>query len=139
LTASIRRALGLAVLVLGCASAAGAAPPPEDSARAVPDSLGHSLRAPGALARLLAHQDSVIKAQGGPRADNAQLYLSWSAPWGSKRAQQARRPACADSTKEDTLFLSFLPGRAGNTFTGFTTQLLFHATASDTLGPWWHL
>jgi hypothetical protein len=135
----IRRALWFAVLALGCASAAGAAQPLEDSIRTMPDTVAHPLRAPGALQRLMAHQDSVVKAQGGPRADNAQLFLSWSAPWGSKRAQQARKPACADSTAEDTLYLSFLPGRVGKTFTGFTAQVLFHATAGDTLGPWWHM
>ena len=140
MTRSPRRAPWLAVLTAGfaLATAARAAPPLEDSARAVPDTL-HPLRQPGAISRLMAHQDSVVKAQGGPRADNAQLFLSWNAPWGSKRAQQARRPACADSTVEDTLYLSFLPGRVGKTFTGFTSQLYFHATGSDTLGPWWHM
>jgi len=140
-TRSIRRASWLAVIVVAVAfaSRADAAGPLEDSVRTAPDSLAHQLRAPGAISRLMAHQDSVVKAQGGPRADNAQLFLSWNAPWGSKRAQQARRPACADSTVEDTLVLSFLPGRVGKTFTGFTSQLYFHATGSDTLGAWWHL
>ena len=140
-TRSIRRVPWSAVLAVAVAlgSAARAAQPLEDSVRAVPDTIAHPLRAPGALSRLMAHQDSVVKAQGGPRADNAQLYLSWNAPWGSKRAQQARRPACSDSTMEDTLFLSLYPGRTSNTFTGFTSQLYFHATGSDTLGPWWHM
>ena len=110
-TRSIRRAPWLAVLVVAVAfaSRADAAGPLEDSVRTAPDSLAHQLRAPGAISRLMAHQDSVVKAQGGPKADNAQLYLS------------------------------FLPGRVGKTFTGFTSQLYFHATGSDTLGAWWHL
>jgi hypothetical protein len=132
-------AVALTVLVLGRAPAAGASEPLEDSVRIVPDTSGHKPHPPTSLSRLLAHADSVVKAQGGARADNAQLYLSWNAPWGSKRAQQARKPACSDSTVEDTLFLSFLPGRTGKTFTGFTAQIFFHATAGDTLGPWWHM
>jgi len=138
-------ALGVVALVLGsfagsfAASVASAGQPPGDSARAAPDSIAHPLSAPGVLTRLLAQADSVVKAQGGPRADNAQLFLSWNAPWGAKRAQQARRTACSDSTVEDTLFMSFLPGRVGKKFSGFTSELHFRATGGDTLGPWWHM
>jgi hypothetical protein len=128
------------VLSLAVAAGARAAEPLEDSVRTkpVPDTLEHGLRAPGSIARMLAEADSIVKARGGARADNAQLFLSWNAPWGSKRAQKARTPACADSTAEDTLFLSFLPGRTGK-FTGFTAQLFVHATGGDTLGAWWHM
>jgi hypothetical protein len=87
----------------------------------------------------MAEADSAVKAQGGPKAPDAQLLLSWNAPWGTKRAQQARKVACADSTTEDTLYLSFLAGRKAQRFTGFTGQLHFRATGSDTLGPWWHM
>ena len=139
MTVGIRRTLWLAALALAFASAAAAVEPLEDSVRTVPDSVAHPLRAPGAFNRLMMQADSAVKAQGGPRADNAQLYLSWNAPWGAKRAQQARQPACSDSTVEDTLYLSFLPGRTAKRFTGFTGQLLFRATNSDTLGPWWHM
>ena len=139
MTRSRIRTFALATLALTLALPAAAAQPLEDSIRTVADSVAHPLRAPGAMTRLMAQADSAVKAQGGPRADNAQLFLSWNAPWGSKRAQQARRPACADSASEDTLYLSFLPGRVGKTFTGFTTQLFFHATGSDTLGAWWHM
>ena len=139
MTPSRIRSLPLAALVLALALPTAAVQPLEDSVRTVPDTVAHPLRAPGAITRLMAQADSAVKAQGGPRADNAQLFLSWNAPWGSKRAQQARRPACSDSTSEDTLYLSFLPGRVGKTFTGFTAQLFVHATGSDTLGAWWHM
>src|ERR1041385_8632568 len=100
-------------LGLGGAPAARASEPLEDSVRIVPDTSGHKPHTPTSLSRLLAHADSVVNAQGGATADNAQLYLSWNAPWGSKRAQQARKPACSDSTVEARLFLSFLQiGRA---------------------------
>jgi len=119
----------------------GAAPaqPPEDSARVVKDTLAHPFGSAGGLQRILAAADSAVKRQGGPKADEAQLFLSWNAPWGARRAQQARQPACADSTVEDTLYLSFLPGRTAQRFTGFTGQVLVHATGSDTLGSWWHM
>lgn len=141
----LRRKLALAALTLTLAIAtlcmvapAGADQPLEDSARVVPDSIAHPIHRSGTLTRLMQQADSVVKAQGGPRGENAQLFLSWNAPWGSKRAQQARTPACSDSTREDTLFLSFLPGRVGKHFAGFTGQLHFRATGNDTLGPWWH-
>jgi len=134
-------ALGFAALALalGRAPAASAAQPLEDSVRTLADTVAHPLSALGAISRLVAHADSMVKAQGGARADRAQLFLSWNAPWGARRAQQARNPACSDSTVEDTLYLSFLPGREGKTFTGLTAQLFFRATGSDTLGPWWHM
>ncbi len=115
---------------------------PEASANAAADtsdSLGRQLRAPGGLQRVLSQADSAVKRRAGAHVDQAQLFLSWNAPWGSKRARQVRTPVCADSTSEDTLYLSFLPGRVAGRFTGFTGQLLFRATAADTLGPWWHM
>lgn len=116
-------------------SAAPAAATPDTSS----DSLRNVLRSPGGLQRVLTASDSAVRARGGPRADEAQLYLSWSAPWGTRRAAQARTPACADSMVEDTLVLSMVTGRQAERFTGFTAQLVFHATGPDTLGPWWHM
>jgi len=136
---SLRRGLAFAALALAVGGPAWAAEPLEDSVRTMPDTVAHPLRAPGAITRLMAQAESEVKAQGGPKADNAELFLSWNAPWGSKRARQARTPSCSDSTVEDTLFLSFTPGRVGKKFTGFTAQILFHATGGDTLGSWWHM
>ena len=129
----------LALVALAWALPAWAADPLEDSVRTVPDSVANPLRAPGALSRLMAEADSAVKAQGGPKAPDAQLFLSWNAPWGSRRAQQARTPACADSATEDTLYLAFQAGRVGRKFTGFTTELFFRAMPGDTLGTWWHM
>lgn len=136
--AHVRRAALVALIVLA-ASARAAVEPPEDTARAVPDSAKHVFGKAGSMQRILSEADSVVKAQGGPNAGDAQLFLSWSAPWGDRRARQARQPACADSGKEDTLFLSFVPGRTVKQFTGFTAQVHVRATGADTLGPWWHM
>ena len=88
--------------------------------------------------RLIAEGDSAVRRRGGSHAEHAQLFLTWNAPWGHKRAQRSRQPACTDSTVEDTLFLAFTPGRSAARFAGFTGQLTFRATA-DTLGAWWHM
>ncbi len=96
-------------------------------------------RAPTPMAQLLAKADSALKAQGGSHAGDAQLFLSWDAPWGQKRARRERRPACGDSTVEDTLYLCMKTGRSAERFAGFTAELVVRATGSDTLGAWWHM
>ena len=91
------------------------------------------------IQRELAKADSMLKARGGVHAEDAQLFLSWNAPWGMKRARTSLTPRCADTTATDTLYLSFLPGRASDGFSGFSARLSFHLTSADTLGPWWHM
>lgn len=103
------------------------------------DSAGRMPAQVKGMSQIISEADSAVRARGGARADNAQLFLTWNAPWGRKRAQQARMPACADSTLEDTLYFSMLTGRTGERFTGFTGQLLVRATGADTLGTWWHM
>ena len=95
--------------------------------------------APRPMARMLAEADSAVRARGGARADDAQLFLSWDAPWGTARARRSRMPACRDSAVGDTLYLCMRTGRAAQVFTGFTARLVVHATGADTLGPWWHM
>lgn len=90
------------------------------------------------IQRELAKADSLLKLRGGVHAENAQLFLSWNAPWGMKRARTTLEPVCADTTTADTLYLSFLPGRPSAGFSGFSARLAFHGTGTDTLGPWWH-
>ena len=102
-----------------------------------PDSLLRPMRKP--TAQLLAEADSAVKARGGARADNAQLFLSWNAPWGQRRAKRERSPVCADSDTQDTLYLCMTAERTSDQFLGFTAELLVHATGADTLGPWWHM
>ena len=70
-------------------------------------------------------------------AEHAELLLSWNAPWGSPRAQRARVPACADSTRADTLYMSIRTGEPVQQLQGFTAKLVVHAVGSDTLGDWW--
>jgi hypothetical protein len=134
-----------ALVLLPLAALARAAPPepvppPLTPASAAADSAARARAAANPIRRVLDEADSAMRVQGGPRGGgDAQLLLSWNAPWGARRAQRARMPACADSTREDTLFLSFMPGRSARRFTGFTAQLAIRATGGDTLGAWWHM
>jgi hypothetical protein len=137
--AALALVAAVAALPLAHAAPAGLAAPAAAAADSSSDSLRNVLRSPGGLQRVLTASDSAVRARGGPRADEAQLYLSWNTPWGSRRAAQFRAPACADSMVEDTLVLSVVTGRHAERFTGFTAQLVFHATGQDTLGPWWHM
>ena len=115
-------------------------PPLPTPASAAADSAARARAAANPIRRVLDEADSAMRVRGGPRGGgDAQLFLSWNAPWGSRRAQRARTPACADSSREDTLYLSFLPGRKAARFTGFTAQLAIRATGGDTLGAWWHM
>jgi hypothetical protein len=137
--------IAVALAASACAAPVARAAParPVPARAAAPDTSADSLRrmllAPGGLQRVLARSDSLVRERGGARADEAQLYLSWNAPWGTRRAARTRTPACADSTVEDTLYLSVVTGRAAERFTGFTAQVAVRATGSDTLGAWWHM
>jgi hypothetical protein len=109
-------------------------PSAADSARAAA-----RMRGAGSLQKLLEQADSTVKAHGGVHAENAQLFLAWNAPFGMKRSSPVCMPACGDSLRPDTLYLSFYPGRRAEYFTGFSGDLKFLATGQDTLGPWWHM
>jgi hypothetical protein len=70
------------------------------------------------------------------RADDAQIYLSWHAPWGEPGATDTLTANC-DTTQTDTLWLSFDPGRTAPTFLSMGGDLLFHPAVGDTLSDWW--
>lgn len=89
------------------------------------------------MSTMMARADSIVKAQGGPWAGNARLFLTWDSPQGTRRANPAKSAACADGKGADTLYLAFIPGRPAPTFNGMTATLRFHASSGDTLPPWW--
>lgn len=74
-------------------------------------------------------------AAGAP-ADPPEVYLSWHAPWGEPRAADTLSASC-DTTRADTLWMSFDPGKPSPTFVGYTATLLFHPALGDTLTGWW--
>ena len=64
-------------------------------------------------------------------------YLSWGAPWGQPGAREHVRVS-GDSTRVDTLYLSFDPGSDAPKFVGLTALLYFWPQSGDTLGAFWH-
>ena len=147
---ALLRAVSALSLVLPLVAAAPAAdssrvPAPADTGRAAAsattaapkDSVAKPQRK--GAAQMIAEADSAVKARGGARADSAELFLSWDAPWGKKRAKRERMPACSDSTREDTLYLCMRPGRTSERFLAFSAELTVHSTGTDTLGKWWHM
>ncbi len=124
------RALALSfALIAVCSSAPGLANGPGAPA-AVPPAAAPSTASPSAGA-----SDSVGKASIG---EEPKIYLAWNAPYGSPRARDNIEVACGDTTRRDTLYVSFDPGRDLEKFYGMSVTLRFHAAEGDTLGPlWW--
>lgn len=71
------------------------------------------------------------------RADDPRIYLSWGAANGLPGASGSLTRTCGDTTRVDTLYLSFDPGRACSTFVGMTATVWFRALDGDSLGPLW--
>ncbi len=70
-------------------------------------------------------------------ADEARIYLSSHAPHGLAGADSSLVWACGDTTRVDTLYLSFDPGRACTTFVAMSANLWFHALTGDSLSGLW--
>lgn len=71
------------------------------------------------------------------RSDDARIYLSWGAGHGLPGAAGSLTRTGGDTTRVDTLYLSFSPGRACSTFVGMTATLWLRAMDGDSLGPLW--
>jgi len=122
---------------IAAAGLAGHAAP--DTTRATSPSADTTHHEPVILQDLLNRADTLIAQQGGSRAENARIYLTWDAPYGMPRASRIHRPRAHDPMAVDTLWLCFLPGRTSKGFLGFGADLYFRAAEGDTLGPWWHM
>ena len=133
--APLLRALPLCLLLAAnvtCAAEPMIVPPSAAKADSIRRAVGKEL-----LSHRMTVADSMLRVRGGSHAERAQLLLSWDAPYGLPRARALRTPACANPNAGDTLYLSFIPGRESDTFSGFTAKLLIHAMPGDTLGPFW--
>jgi hypothetical protein len=73
-----------------------------------------------------------------PSSRPALMYLTWHAPWGQPGATQQLSFTKTDSTRVDTLFLSFDPGANAPGFIGLSAVLYFWPAPGDTLGSFWH-
>lgn len=74
----------------------------------------------------------------GDSLGEPRLYLSWNAPYGMPRAADRVVVDCLDTTRVDTLYLSFETGRDASRFYGMYARLYFHPAQGDTLGTYWH-
>ncbi|MGH7741279.1 MAG: hypothetical protein ACRENS_04580 [Candidatus Eiseniibacteriota bacterium] len=79
---------------------------------------------------------TLLLQTGSSRADAPSLYLSWHAPWGEPGATDTLMAGC-DTTRADTLWLSFNPGHPAPTFLAMGGNLLIHPAAGDSLSAWW--
>jgi hypothetical protein len=66
------------------------------------------------------------------------LYLAWGAPYGTPGAKRNRDLTCADTTKVDTLYLSFETGTDSEQFLAMFARLSFRSAPGDTLGDFWY-
>ena len=71
------------------------------------------------------------------RADDGRIYLSWGAGYGLPGSAASLARECGDTTRVDTLYLSFDPGQPCSTFTGMTATVWFRPLDGDSLGPLW--
>jgi len=80
----------------------------------------------------LAQNQPTVRSSGPGR-----FYLSWNAPWGQPRAREVLDVACRDTTRSDTLYLTFDPGQ-DTTLVAVDAELRLWPAEGDTLARhWW--
>jgi len=67
------------------------------------------------------------------------FYLAWHAPYGRPGATLECSPSCGDSTRRDTLYLSFEPAADESMFTAIKGEIYFYAQPNETLGTFWDM
>jgi hypothetical protein len=76
---------------------------------------------------------------GRDAAQEVKYYLSWRAPYGLPRAMDTAAPSCGDSTRIDTLWVSFEVSRSESTFLALAGELTITAEPGDTLSAFWQM
>jgi hypothetical protein len=66
------------------------------------------------------------------------LYLAWGAPYGMPGARRNLDFTCTDTSKVDTLYLSFETGADTEHFYAMFARLSFRSAPGDTLGDFWY-
>lgn len=102
----------------------------------------HAHRAP---ARRAAASKGVTDSTGAVIYSEPQLYMAWHAPWGEPHATDNLSVPVNDTSRVDTLYLSFETGRDAPKFYGMYARLYFRPQFGDTLGRyfnfkrgWWN-
>jgi hypothetical protein len=96
----------------------------------------HALRPSRLIALALALLVGLAMAPAA-RAEETEIFLSWHAPWGYPGATDTLTADC-DTTRADTLWLSFRPDKAHPTFVAWEATLLFHPAPGESLSAWWY-
>ena len=86
------------------------------------------------LSAAIGSSGSSIAAPGDPR-----IFMAWRAPYGTPGALDTIDPTCPDSSRRDTLYLSFQPTQAETAFIGIGGDLMIYAQPGDTLGSFWDM
>ena len=71
------------------------------------------------------------------RGSEPRIYLSSHAPYGHAGADSSLVWAKGDTSRVDTLYLTFDPGRACSTFVAMTAKVWIHALGEDSLSAFW--
>ena len=78
-----------------------------------------------------------VLGPGAGEAAETQVYLSWGSPHGFPGARDTLVRACGDSTRIDTLCLSFEPGEDFPNLVAITGDVEFLPVDGDTLLGYW--
>src|SRR5262245_46036945 len=82
----------------------------------------------------------LLLAMAAPaRAGEPRLFATWKAPYGQPRATGQLTYACADTSRRDTLFLTYTTGKDSPFFIGLEAQLYMRAASGDSLQDFWKL
>jgi hypothetical protein len=120
------------LLVLTALVAAGALGATAPSSTGTGARVQRAARRPGAAAVVRPHG----AASGDPSVE-PRLYLAWGAPYGTPGASRNLDLTCADTSKVDTLYLSFEMGTDGEQLLAMFARISFHPVPGDTLGAFW--
>jgi len=130
---AFRGTAAAAALVAFMIALGAAAPNPADRAASSKPAARDTSRSGRAAADSLEFRESESDSFAPP-----QLFMAWHAPYGMPGATDTISFGGRDSTRVDTLYLSFETGRNGRDFLGVFARLYFHPASGDTLGEYWH-
>lgn len=78
-------------------------------------------------------------AESQPETQRPIVHLTWRAPFGDPRAVDSIGVSCADSSRIDTLYLSFEPSQDESAFVAAGGEIIVHPVPGDSIGPFWQM
>ena len=132
MTSDVRRRFAVAVLaalpLLCISSSAFTAGPARQGRRPAVQAAGRDT-----VPHATAPYDSTV----GDSIAEGQLFMAWHAPYGMKGARSNLTFTCGDTSRTDTLYLSFDTGRNLPEFMAMFARLYLTPASGDTLGMHW--